>query len=286
MIIAKNIAQLKDTVRGWKKEDHTIGFIPTMGFLHAGHLDLVRSSKEKCHKSIVSIFVNPTQFNDPEDYLKYPMDIEGDLKKCETSGVDLVFLPNKEDLYPSDEGNITLTQAELQKNLCGKTRPGHFEGVMLVVSKFFNLVQPDVSFFGQKDFQQLRIIEEMVRLLNFPIQIIGVPTLREQDGLAMSSRNVRLSPKERETAAFIPRMFSLAKRVIENGEKDVSTFHEILADFLLSAPNLRIDYIETVDPKRLQTIETLENEFLLAIAVFVGNTRLIDNNIIQPKLNS
>jgi len=286
VIIAKNIAQLKDTVRGWKKEDHTIGFIPTMGFLHAGHLDLVRSSKEKCHKSIVSIFVNPTQFNDPEDYLKYPMDIEGDLKKCETSGVDLVFLPNKEDLYPSDEGNITLTQAELQKNLCGKTRPGHFEGVMLVVSKFFNLVQPDVSFFGQKDFQQLRIIEEMVRLLNFPIQIIGVPTLREQDGLAMSSRNVRLSPKERETAAFIPRMFSLAKRVIENGEKDVSTFHEILADFLLSAPNLRIDYIETVDPKRLQTIETLENEFLLAIAVFVGNTRLIDNNIIQPKLNS
>ena len=283
MFVANGIEDLKSIVQKWKKEGQTIGFVPTMGFLHAGHLDLVKFSKDNSDKTIVSIFVNPAQFNDPEDYLKYPMDIEGDLKKCEDAEVDLVFLPTKEVLYPSEEGKITIIQEDLQRNLCGRTRPGHFEGVMLVVSKFFHLILPDSAYFGQKDFQQLRIIEEMVRLLNFPIQVTGVPTLREMDGLAMSSRNVRLSKKEREIASLIPRMFSLAEKIIENGETNVSTFHEILADFLLSAPNLKIDYIETVDPKRLQTIQSLEAEFLLAIAVFVGDTRLIDNKLIRPK---
>jgi pantoate--beta-alanine ligase len=283
MKIAHSIEELTNNILSWKKESKSIGFVPTMGFLHNGHLELVRNSKENTDKTVVSIFVNPAQFNDPEDYLKYPMDIDGDLEKCKEAGVDLVFLPSKEIFYPEGRGSVVITQELLQKNLCGRTRPGHFEGVMLVVAKLFHLVSPDKAYFGLKDYQQFRIIEDMVRLLNFPLTVHGVATLREKDGLAMSSRNVRLSEKERETASLIPRMYALAESVIANGEKNVITFHEILADFLLSASNLKIDYIETVDPEGLQEIQSLDSPFVLAVAVFVGNTRLIDNKLIQSK---
>lgn len=283
MFVAKTVEELQSTILNWKLEKHSIGFVPTMGYLHEGHLELIRSSKNVCSKTVVSIFVNPAQFNDPEDYIKYPIDNEGDLKKCEASGVDLVFLPSREVLYPDQPGKITLTQDDLQRNLCGRTRPGHFEGVMLVVSKLFHLVSPNKAFFGLKDYQQFRIIEDMVALLNFPIEIHGVPTLRESDGLAMSSRNARLSSKERETASLIPRMFALANQLIENGEHHPHTFTEILGDFLLSSASIKIDYIETVDPRSLQLMVDLRSDFLLAIAVFVGKTRLIDNQIITSK---
>jgi len=280
--VAHNIEELRLSINDWKKESESIGFVPTMGFLHEGHMELMKVSKQQTSKTVVSIFVNPTQFNDPEDYLKYPLDIEGDLKKCEDSGVNLVFLPTKEVIYPEDKGTIILNQPELQKNLCGRTRPGHFEGVMLVVAKLFHLVSPDKGFFGLKDYQQFRIIEDMVRLLSFPIQIIGVPTFRELDGLAMSSRNVRLSQKERETASLIPRMFAMAERLVQGGETNLRVLKEILADFLLSASNLKIDYLETVDPISLQEIFDIKESFLLATAVFIGNTRLIDNKILSP----
>ncbi len=283
MFVARTVEDLQKTILAWKLQEHSIGFVPTMGFLHEGHLELIRSSQNICSKTVVSIFVNPAQFNDPEDYRKYPIDTEGDLKKCETSGVDLVFLPEREVMYPNLEGNITLTQIDLQRNLCGRTRPGHFEGVMLIVSKLFHLVSPNKAFFGLKDFQQFRIIEDMVTLLNFPIEIHGVPTLRESDGLAMSSRNARLSSKERETASLIPRMFALAQRLIENGEQHPQTFTEILGDFLLSSASIKIDYIEAVHPRSLQVVNDLKSDFLLAIAVFVGNTRLIDNHILKSK---
>jgi pantoate--beta-alanine ligase len=283
MIVCHTVEDLKTQILDWKQKSETIGFVPTMGFLHAGHLRLVEESKQKTKKTVISIFVNPAQFNDPEDYLKYPIDTEGDLKKCEDTQVDLVFLPTKEVIYPQDSGDILMTQEKLQKNLCGRTRPGHFEGVMLVVAKLFHLVEPDHAFFGLKDFQQYRIIEDMVRLLNFPLQVHGVETLREPDGVAMSSRNVRLNVKERETASLIPRMFALADKLIQGGEKNGLAFSEILGDFLLSGQNIKIDYLETVDPKTLQEILTLEQPFLLAVALFVGNTRLIDNRIFYPK---
>ncbi len=250
-----------------------------MGYLHEGHISLVERSKKQTDKTVLSLFVNPTQFNDPEDYLKYPVNIDGDLEKCKTASVDLVFLPSKEVMYPKTESTITMTQSLLQTNLCGRTRPGHFEGVMLVVSKFFHLVEPNFAFFGLKDYQQFRIIEEMVSLLNFPLQVIGVETLREPDGLAMSSRNVRLSEKERETAKLIPRMYSLAEKLLKDGEKNLSNFKEILRDFLLTGQDVKIDYLETVDPGNLQEKLALEGKILLAVAVFVGKTRLIDNRI-------
>ncbi|WP_411822561.1 pantoate--beta-alanine ligase [Leptospira sp. 'Mane'] len=281
MIVCETREELKSRIFNWKKENQTIGFAPTMGYLHAGHISLFETSKSKADKTVVSIFVNPTQFNDPEDYLKYPLDLDGDLKKCEEAGVDLVFLPKKETIYPDGNPDFVMFQSGLQKNLCGRTRPNHFEGVMLVVSKLFHLVNPDFAFFGRKDYQQFRIIEEMVRILDFPIQIVGVPTLREKDGLAMSSRNVRLTEKERENANLIPRMFTLAEKLFKNGEKNPKVFHEILADFLLSSSSVKIDYIETVDPHTLQEKLTLDGEVLLAVAVFFGKTRLIDNELLR-----
>ncbi|TGN08401.1 pantoate--beta-alanine ligase [Leptospira ilyithenensis] len=277
MIVCKTKEELKTRISLWKKEGKTIGFAPTMGYLHSGHISLIEQSKAKADKTIVSLFVNPTQFNDPEDYLKYPLDMEGDLKKCKEAGVDLVFIPTKEVVYPDGTPDLIMKQPALQKNLCGRTRPNHFEGVMLVVSKLFHLLNPDFAFFGLKDYQQFRIIEEMVHILDFPIQVIGVPTLRERDGLAMSSRNVRLTEKERENASLIPRMFTLAGKLLVGGEKNPKVFHEILADFLLSSPEVKIDYIESVDPHTLQEKLTLDGELVLAIAVFLGKTRLIDN---------
>ncbi len=283
MKIVSNIEELQNSIIEWKQNRETIGFVPTMGFLHDGHLLLVKNSRERCSKTIVSIFVNPTQFNDPEDYNAYPMDVPGDLAKCESAGVDLVFLPKKETLYPDNKSTIKLIQEDLQRNLCGRTRPGHFEGVMLIVAKLFHLVSPNIAFFGLKDYQQFRIIENMVELLDFPLQVVGIPTLRESDGLAMSSRNVKLNQSEREIAGLIPRMYAIAEQVIRNGEKNLNTFYEILKDVLLSSSKIRIDYLEAVDPNNLQLIENLESDFVLALAVFVGKTRLIDNKLISKR---
>ncbi|TGL90408.1 pantoate--beta-alanine ligase [Leptospira congkakensis] len=280
MIVVSDILELKKQIGDWKRANLSIGFCPTMGSLHQGHMDLVEVSKKQTDKTIVSIFVNPTQFNDPKDFENYPIHTETDLKLCEEKGVDLVFLPDVKTMYPETKTPIFLTIPELQKHLCGRTRPGHFEGVLQIVSKLFHLTEPTKAFFGLKDYQQFRVISAMVENLNFPLEMIGVPTRREEDGLAMSSRNVRLSTKERETASLIPRMFALAKKTILGGEKDIQLLKEILRDFLLTGVSVRIDYLEVVDPIDLNPKETLSGEVLLALAVFVGEVRLIDNQII------
>ncbi|EMY69551.1 pantoate--beta-alanine ligase [Leptospira vanthielii] len=281
MKVVSKISELKNQIAEWKGEKYSIGFCPTMGSLHAGHLDLVETSKKETDKTIVSIFVNPTQFNDPKDFAQYPVKTDDDLLLCESKGVDLVFLPEVKTMYPETKTPISLSIPELQKNLCGRTRPGHFEGVLQIVAKLFHLTEPNKAFFGLKDYQQFRVISAMVENLNFPLEVIGVPTRREVDGLAMSSRNVRLTEKERETASLIPRMFALAKKTILSGERDLKLWKEILRDFLLTGPSVRIDYLEVVDPIELQSKEKLNGEILLAIAVFVGDVRLIDNQIIQ-----
>ncbi|MCW7471186.1 pantoate--beta-alanine ligase [Leptospira kanakyensis] len=280
MIVVSDIIELKNQITSWKRDGLSIGFCPTMGSLHAGHMDLVETSKKQTDKTVVSIFVNPTQFNDPKDFENYPINTNTDLKLCEEKGVDLVFLPDVKTMYPETKTPILLSIPELQKNLCGRTRPGHFEGVLQIVSKLFHLTEPTKAFFGLKDYQQFRVISAMVENLNFPLEIVGVPTKRESDGLAMSSRNVRLSEKNRETASLIPRMFALAKKTILGGERDIHLLKEILRDFLLTGVSLRIDYLEVVDPIDLQSKEKLSGEVLLALAVFVGEVRLIDNQII------
>lgn len=281
MIVLSNIPELKKQIGIWKREGSSIGFCPTMGSLHLGHMDLVETSKKKTNKTIVSIFVNPTQFNDPKDFENYPVNTETDLKLCEEKGVDLVFLPEVKTIYPDTKTPIQMSIPTLQKHLCGRTRPGHFEGVLQIVSKLFHLIEPTTAFFGLKDYQQFRVISAMVQNLNFPLEVVGVPTRREPDGLAMSSRNVRLNPKDRETASLIPRMFALAEKTVLGGERNLPLWKEILRDFLLTGSSVRIDYLEVVDPIDLQPIEKLEGEVLLALAVFVGDVRLIDNQIIK-----
>ncbi|MCW7458909.1 pantoate--beta-alanine ligase [Leptospira bandrabouensis] len=281
MIVVSKIDELKNQIYDWKKQGKTIGFCPTMGSLHQGHMDLVQTSKSQTDKTIVSIFINPTQFNDPKDFEKYPVNTENDLLLCEKNGADMVFLPDVKTMYPETKTPIQISIPKLQEHLCGRTRPGHFEGVLQIVTKLFHLTEPSKAFFGLKDYQQFRVISAMVENLNFPLEVVGVPTRRETDGLAMSSRNVRLSPKERETASLIPRMFALAKKTILSGEKDIKLWKEILRDFLLTGSSLRIDYLEVVDPIDLQPKDKLEGQVLLAVAVFVGEVRLIDNQTIE-----
>lgn len=281
MIVVSNLEELKNQIHDWKKQGKTIGFCPTMGSLHQGHMDLVQTSKSQTDKTIVSIFINPTQFNDPKDFEKYPVNTENDLLLCEKNGADLVFLPNVKTIYPETKTPIQLSIPKLQEHLCGRTRPGHFEGVLQIVTKLFHLTEPSKAFFGLKDYQQFRVVSALVENLNFPLEVVGVTTRRETDGLAMSSRNVRLSSKERETASLIPRMFALAKKTILSGEKDIKLWKEILRDFLLTGSSLRIDYLEVVDPIDLQPKDQLEGQILLAVAVFVGDVRLIDNQLIE-----
>ncbi|TGK97586.1 pantoate--beta-alanine ligase [Leptospira levettii] len=280
MKVVSEISELKKIIREWKQQKETLGFCPTMGTLHAGHMGLVHHSKTQCTKTIVSIFINPTQFNDPKDFEAYPINTEADLKLCEENGVDLVFLPSVGVMYPKTETPIQMSIPSLQTTLCGRTRPGHFEGVLQIVSKLFHLTEPDYGFFGLKDYQQFRVISSLVEELNFPIKIVGVPTKRESDGLAMSSRNLRLSKKDRETATLVPRMFQLAKKTLLGGEKNLAVWKEILSDFLLTGTNVKIDYLEVVDPITLQPITELKGNVLLATAVFVGEVRLIDNEVL------
>jgi pantoate--beta-alanine ligase len=277
MIITHTKEELKKEIQKWKKAGKSIGLIPTMGFLHDGHLSLVQASKNKSDKTVVSIFVNPTQFNDPKDLEKYPTDIEGDCDKLKKAGVDLVWIPKKEDVYGSNKYTTILENKELSSTLCGAKRPGHFQGVMQIVSKLFHLFQPDTVFFGKKDYQQWRIIEAMASDLDFPLQVIGMDTVREKDGLAMSSRNSRLSSKEREVALLLPRSFQLANKVIQSGEKDPKIVISIISETLLTSSEIKIDYIQIVDPFTLQTKDKLERPFLIASAIFVGEVRLIDN---------
>ena len=256
-----------------------IGFVPTMGYLHEGHASLMRLAREHSDVLVVSIFVNPTQFGPREDFSKYPRDFERDEALCQREKTDIVFYPSAADMYPSDS-SVAVVEEKLSRGLCGASRPGHFRGVCTVVTKLFNIVQADIAVFGEKDGQQLRIIERMVRDLNFPVRIIRGPTLREPDGLAMSSRNSYLSPEERAQAICLRRALDRAEELYRQGERRTERIVAAMTEIIGRSPAARIDYIEIVDDASLEKATTLETACMVALAVFVGKTRLIDNTVL------
>jgi len=282
MEIIESISDMKNLAKEWKQQGLSIGFVPTMGYLHEGHLALVRRVKELSDRVVVSIFVNPIQFAPGEDYQRYPRDLERDKALLEKEGVDVLFVPTAQEMYPP--GFQTYVEVkELSSGLCGRYRAGHFVGVATVVLKLFNIVHPDIAVFGEKDYQQLKVIQRMVQDLNLDVKIISHPTVREEDGLAMSSRNTYLSPEERKSAIALYKALNLAEELINQGERRVATLKEKLKEFIESYPYTKVQYIEFVHPETLKEVERVDEPTLLALAVFVGKARLIDNKIIIPK---
>ncbi|MGQ9801162.1 MAG: pantoate--beta-alanine ligase [Candidatus Saccharicenans sp.] len=276
MEIISTVAELGEKIKAWKKKGQKIGFVPTMGYLHQGHLSLVRESKKRSDVTVVSIFVNPKQFGPTEDYKVYPRDLERDRALLEGEGVDLIFCPPVEVMYP--EGYKTYVEVEdLQDKLCGKSRPGHFRGVCTVVLKLFNLVQPDEAYFGWKDAQQVIILQKMVEDLNLPVKIVPLPLVRDHDGLALSSRNTYLSPEERQAALVLKKSLDLAEKLIAEGEREAGRIRQKMIELISAEPLARIDYVEIVDLKTLEPLSTIGDRALIALAVFIGRTRLIDN---------
>jgi pantoate--beta-alanine ligase len=282
MEVIESISEMKNLAKEWKRKGLSIGFVPTMGYLHEGHLALVRRTKELSDRVVVSIFVNPIQFAPGEDYQRYPRDLERDKALLEKEGVDVLFSPKAQEMYPP-EFQTYVEVKELSSGLCGRYRAGHFVGVATVVLKLFNIVQPDIAVFGEKDYQQLKVIQRMVQDLNLDVKIISHPTVREEDGLAMSSRNTYLSPEERKSAIALYKALNLAEELINQGERRVATLKEKLKEFIESYPYTKVQYIEFVHPETLKEVERVDEPTLLALAVFVGKARLIDNKIIIPK---
>ncbi len=281
MKIVNKIDDVRLEVRNAKKDGKLVGFVPTMGFLHPGHGSLVKIAGESSEFIVMSIFVNKLQFNDLNDFKGYPKDLERDIVIAENGGVDLLFLPDDKEMYRS---NLTTVDVDLiTENLCGAHRPGHFKGVFTVVSKLFNIVQPDIAVFGQKDIQQAVSIEKMVYDLNFPVKIIVAPTIRESDGLAMSSRNKHLSEKQRKEALSLSRSFAVCKELIDSGERDAEKISASIRSVIMEGSPDSIDYVSIVKYKDLSYIEKIEEKTVVAVAAFWGTTRLIDNMIIDKK---
>ncbi|MQL53280.1 pantoate--beta-alanine ligase [Desulfofundulus thermobenzoicus] len=279
MLLCRTIGEIREFVRQARSRGQTVGFVPTMGYFHAGHLTLMRRAKESCDVVVVSVFVNPLQFGPREDYARYPRDLERDLALAREAGVDAVFHPSVAEMYPP--GFATHVEvAGLTECLCGASRPGHFRGVTTVVTKLFNIVQPDKAFFGQKDAQQALVIRRMVQDLNMPLEIVAVPTVREFDGLAMSSRNVYLSPAERQAALVIPRSLEAARRAFAAGERDGGRLADLVRDELAQVPGAEVDYVEIRSLPDLKPVDKLDGPALLALAVRLGGTRLIDNTVL------
>ena len=264
-----------------KRAGRVIGLVPTMGFLHEGHLSLMRLAREQCDVLVVSIFVNPTQFGPNEDLEAYPRDFARDETLCEREGVDMVFYPGAENMY-ADDASVWIDENALSGVLCGASRPGHFRGVCTVVAKLFNLVQPDLAVFGEKDAQQLRIIERLVRDLNFPVEIIRGPIVREPDGLAMSSRNKYLSESQRKNALCLRRSLGQVSELFEQGECDTTVLRQAVVDLVASVSEAKIDYIEIVDDTWQAPVDEIKSDVLVALAVRMGDTRLIDNTVLRP----
>ena len=280
MEIIKSPIIMQQKIRELKK-DKKIGFVPTMGALHDGHLTLVRKSKEENNITVVSIFVNPKQFGPNEDFASYPRTFESDKEKLEKEGVDFLFYPDVNDMYPEDYSTSVEVTSDITKKLCGRKRPGHFKGVTTVVAKLFNIVLPDNAYFGLKDYQQYVIIKRMVKDLNFSINIVGVPIVRESDGLAMSSRNKYLSPDERKDAVLIYTSLLEAKKLIENGIKSAYIIKKEIENILVRSRFSKIDYVEIVDPETLKSVNNISKSVLIAIACYFGKARLIDNMLIE-----
>jgi pantoate--beta-alanine ligase len=280
MKVVDSVAGMKALARQWKKSGKRIGFVPTMGYLHEGHLNLVRESKKAADVTVVSIFVNPTQFGPREDFKKYPRDLEKDSAYLAQAGVDCLFHPDAADIYPP--GYRTYVEVHgLQDRLCGRSRPGHFRGVATVVLKLFNIVGPDLAFFGAKDAQQVLIIDKMASDLDLDVEIVTCPIIREPDGLALSSRNAYLGPEERRAALVLSASLREAERAIGAGERDAAGIIAGIRALIEAEPLARIDYVEAVDPSSLEPVGELRGDVLIALAVFVGSTRLIDNIRVQ-----
>ena len=274
MQVVSTVKEVRDIVAEWRKEGKTVGFVPTMGYLHEGHGSLISKAVEQNDKAVVSIFVNPMQFGPTEDLESYPRDLEKDSKFCESLGADLIFHPEPKDMYHDPHAYVSIDT--LSDTLCGKTRPIHFKGVCTVVSKLFNIVAPDRAYFGQKDAQQLAVIRRMVRDLNFDIQIVGCPIIREEDGLAKSSRNTYLSTEERKAALCLSRAVKTGQEAICKGIKAEEILSKMRA-VIEAEPLAKIDYVAMVDALDMQPVESVEKDVLVAMAVYIGKTRLIDN---------
>ena len=279
MKIVSTVEQVREEVKKWRQQGLTVGLVPTMGYLHEGHKSLIDKAVAQNDKVVVSVFVNPIQFGPTEDLATYPRDLERDAALCEDAGAALIFHPEKEDMY-FDEFCTYIDMDGLTKGLCGKTRPIHFRGVCTVVGKLFNIVHPDRAYFGQKDAQQLAVVRRMVRDLNFDLEIVGCPIIREEDGLAKSSRNTYLSEEERKAAVILHKGLVKGEEMVSAGEKDVKKVLDAITEIIESEPLARIDYVEAVDFDNIETIDTIEGSVLVAVAVYIGKTRLIDNFIV------
>ncbi|EEG77257.1 pantoate--beta-alanine ligase [Dethiobacter alkaliphilus] len=280
MQIIRDIATLRRHVKQARESGKTVGFVPTMGYLHPGHLSLLHKAREKNDLIILSIFVNPLQFGAGEDYEEYPRDLEADAAQAKEAGCDLIFAPTVKEMYP--QGYATFVDVErLTDSLCGASRPGHFRGVTTVVTKLFNIVTPDRAYFGQKDAQQALVLRKMARDLNMDLQVLIMPTIREKDGLAMSSRNTYLSPEERTQATVLSRSLFQAEEKIKNGERDTNKITEFITQTIQSEPLANIDYVAIVDTDEIKPTETINGQTLIALAVRFGKTRLIDNIIVE-----
>lgn len=282
MKVVKTIKEVREQVGAWRNEGLSVGFVPTMGYLHEGHQSLIRKSAEQNDRTVVSVFVNPIQFGPNEDLEAYPRDLERDKAAVEEAGGDLIFNPEPSEMYP-DHFTSFIDTTETTELLCGAVRPIHFRGVCTVVGKLFNIVLPDRAYFGQKDAQQLATIRRFVRDLDFPVEVVACPIVRESDGLAKSSRNTYLSPVERQAATILSKSLRLGREAVEKGERDARKVIAVITASLQSEPLARIDYVEVVDFVNIQRVERIEGETLVAIAVYIGKTRLIDNFIIDPE---
>lgn len=280
MKIVKTITEVREQVKAWKKEGLSVGLVPTMGYLHEGHKSLIERAVSENDRVVVSDFVNPTQFAPNEDLESYPRDLDRDAELCEKAGAGMIFNPQPEEMYAKDACTFVDMRA-LTKNLCGKTRPTHFSGVCTVVSKLFLIVSPDRAYFGEKDAQQLAVIRRMVRDLNFDIEIVGCPIIREADGLAKSSRNTYLSPELRAAAPILHKALEEGRKLVLAGEKDAGKVRAAIVKQIESEPLAKIDYVEVVDFENIEPVDTMKGSVLTAAAVYFGKTRLIDNFIVE-----
>lgn len=280
MKIISTVAETRAIIKEWKKNGLKVGLVPTMGYLHEGHLSLIKKAVSENDRVVVSIFVNPTQFGPNEDYETYPRDIDKDSALCESAGADIIFHPEASEMYP--KGACTyVNMTGLTDALCGKSRPTHFQGVCTVVSKLFNITTPDNAYFGQKDAQQLAVIKRMVKDLNFDINITGCPIVREEDGLAKSSRNTYLNKEERKAALVLHKSITCGQSLVNDGERNASVVINRMKDIINAEPLAKTDYVEIVDMNTMESVSVIKGEILCAIAVYIGKTRLIDNFIVN-----
>ena len=280
-VVVETIAEMRRLSRQSRRQGESVGLAPTMGALHAGHVKLIERARAECERVAVSLFVNPTQFNAAEDLERYPRTFEADLETCRAAGVDWLFAPALEQMYP-EKALTSVEVDELTSGLCGPFRPGHFRGVTTVVTKLLHIVEPDRAYFGEKDYQQLAAVRRMVRDLDFGVEIVGVETVREPDGLAMSSRNARLSARERRSAAALSRALRAAQQAASAGERDAEVLRQTARAELEREPLARVEYLEVVDPETLQPVASVVTEARMALAVWIGDVRLIDNAPVKP----